>query len=131
MDGGGVVKLPWPDKRLNPNARVHWSVLGRVKADAKTSAWAITREAGHSTMEGPVTLSLRFCPPDRRGRDIDNAFASMKAAIDGISQAIGIDDKHFGYSIAWGEPTPGGAVHVDISAPQEGVVNIPFRGVIS
>jgi hypothetical protein len=30
--------LPWPDKKMSPNAREHWAALARVKKAAKRDA---------------------------------------------------------------------------------------------
>ncbi len=70
-------------------------------------------------MEGDrAHLTLRFCPPDRRRRDLDNMFASFKHGIDAVAEAIGIDDYGFAFTIARGEPVKGGSVQVTITADQ-------------
>ncbi|MEJ7933513.1 hypothetical protein WG907_04475 [Sphingobium sp. AN558] len=68
---------------------------------------AITVDAAH--------LTLRFCPPDRRRRDLDNMLASFKQGIDAISETIGLDDYHFGLTLSRGEPVKGGSVEVTIT----------------
>lgn len=40
-------------------------------------------------------MAIIFFPPSKRGFDLDNALASIKAGIDGISEAWGINDKMF------------------------------------
>ena len=57
---------------------------------------------------------MRFHPPDKRRRDLDNMLASAKQGIDAISAAIGLDDYHFGFTIVRGEPVKGGRIVVDI-----------------
>ena len=42
-----------------------------------------------------LTLKLTFVPPDRRSYDRDNLMARMKSGIDGMCDAIKIDDKVF------------------------------------
>lgn len=108
--------LPWPDKRLSPNARVHWSSLARAKKSAKRAAYYTTLEAGIGKIEAEsVLVRVSFFPPDRRPRDIDNAFASCKAAFDGIAQAIGIDDSKWEIAIAPRGPVEkNGMVKIDI-----------------
>ena len=39
-----------------------------------------------------VKVHLLFCAPDRRARDWDNLLASMKAGLDGLADAMGVDD---------------------------------------
>lgn len=98
--------LPWPDRKLSPNARLHWAALARIKRRAKNEAFWLAKEAGVGKIEAE-TISVRYAiyPPDRRARDQDNIIASLKAYADGIAQAIGIDDSKWNISIA-----PRGAV---------------------
>jgi len=93
--------LPWPDKRLSPNARVHWSSLARAKKAAKRTAYYTTLEAGVGKIEADtVSVKYSFFPPDRRRRDADNMLSACKAYADGIAQAIGIDDSKWNIAIA-------------------------------
>lgn len=93
--------LPWPDKRLSPNSRVHWSTLARAKKVAKQEAYYTALEAGIGKIDADSLLvRYSFYPPDRRARDADNMLASMKAAADGIALAVGIDDSAWTISIA-------------------------------
>lgn len=85
--------LPWPDKKLSPNARVHWAALAKAKKRARTDAYYLALEAGYLEQDAEsVKVKYTFFPPDRRERDLDNLVASIKAAQDGIADAIGIDD---------------------------------------
>jgi crossover junction endodeoxyribonuclease RusA len=85
--------LPWPDRRLSPNARVHWSSLARAKKSAKNVAFYTVKEAGIGKIAADsIKAKYSFFPPDRHARDADNLISSMKAAQDGIALAIGIDD---------------------------------------
>jgi hypothetical protein len=40
-------------------------------------------------------LKITFYTPDNRKRDLDNLLAAMKPALDGMAQAIGVDDALF------------------------------------
>lgn len=93
--------LPWPDRRLSPNARVHWASLARAKKAAKRAAYYTVLEAGVGKIEAD-SLSVRysFFPPSRRAYDMDNLIASMKAAADGIAQAIGVDDSKWNIAVS-------------------------------
>jgi crossover junction endodeoxyribonuclease RusA len=108
--------LPWPDKRLSPNARQHWASLARAKKAAKRAAYYTALEAGLGKIEAEtISVRVSFFPPDRRPRDTDNAFASCKAAFDGIAQAIGIDDSKWNITIAPRGPVEkSGMVKVDL-----------------
>lgn len=80
-----VTWLPVPDRRLSPNARVHWrsraSLVKAYRLQACGSACA-SPMGWHE-----VTARLTFVFPDRRRRDHDNLNASMKAAWDGFTDA--------------------------------------------
>lgn len=85
--------LPWPDKRLSPNARVHWRALAQAKKMAKKVAFYTVKEAGIGRIEAESLLvRYSFFPPSRRKYDLDNLVASTKAYSDGIADAVGIDD---------------------------------------
>lgn len=110
-----VVTLPWPDKRLSPNARLHWATKARAtKASRNEALWAFWAAGARKLKIGAPKITMTFCPPDRRRRDRDNLIASMKAATDGIADALGIDDSKFETTYRMGEPVKGGAVLVTV-----------------
>ena len=117
---GGRIELPWPPKELSPNARVHYRVKrgpGSKGETYQTAAWALAKEAGVSLPgEGWISVFITFCPPDRRKRDIDNMFASIKDGLDGIARAAGADDSRFGtFMLTRGTPIKGGKVIVEVA----------------
>lgn len=118
--------LPWPNKRLSPNARVHWSVLAAAKSDYKKAAQLIA--AGELVNTGlpqkpdlsRAHIQLIFCPPKNFAYDLDNALARMKAGIDGIARAFGCDDKGWTFAIERGEVhRPKGRVQIRVFLPAE------------
>ena len=112
-----TIRFPWPERTLWPNARPHWRTLRKAQGNYRSTAWALARAVPVKQAPGiPVDVSLTFCPPTLRSFDLDNALAAMKAGIDGLALAMDTDDKHFGFRIARGEKTPGGAVIVEVSA---------------
>lgn len=105
-----VVTLPWPPRELSPNARVHWAKKAKAAKAYRQTAWALTKaELGRDRIQA-ARLSLVFHPPSRRRMDIDNMLASVKAGIDGISDATGIDDSNLAISLVRREPKKGGEV---------------------
>ena len=64
--------------------------------------------------DGPITLHLTFCEPDKRHRDRMNVEASCKAYFDGIADALGVNDRRFVPTYAWGERVKCGAVVVTL-----------------
>ena len=97
-----IIVLPYPDKVLSPNARAHWAAIARAKKKAREAAsWATISAAGSKAKLAPyaaherIAVAIKFYPADNRRRDTDNALASLKAALDGISDALGLDDSRF------------------------------------
>jgi crossover junction endodeoxyribonuclease RusA len=94
------IVFPWPPKELSPNARTHWARKARFTKAYRTECWALTRQAKAAIdFVGPIQVSLTFCPPDRRQRDLDNMLASVKAALDGMALALDVNDKLFSLSL--------------------------------
>lgn len=125
------VTLPWPKPELWPNRRTNRFELARAKKAYRTGCgWQAMQDfasRGKPQMAGRILLRLTFCPPDNRKRDMDNMLAAMKAGIDGIADAIRVDDSRFDYQLFRGEPCKGGAVIVE-AVPD--VKFVEFRGVI-
>jgi crossover junction endodeoxyribonuclease RusA len=100
-----VVTLPFPDARLNPNRSkgVHWAATSALRKSARTDAWMLTRaEASKTAWYGAerrkadsVPLTITFIQPDRRHRDRDNLLAACKPALDGVADALEINDSQF------------------------------------
>lgn len=114
------IVLPWPPKQLSPNARIHWATRARHAKAYKSACYAITRQAGLPPpyQIGKIALRLDFCPPNRVRRDLDNLLASMKAGIDGVAWALGVDDSRFTFAIALSNEV-GGYVRMTIESENE------------
>ena len=91
------VILPWPPKELSPNSTLHWSKKAQKKKEYRTACWALSLEAGLKALEGDgkIELDITFCPPDKRHRDADNMVASIKSGLDGVADALKVNDKRF------------------------------------
>ena len=108
-----MIVLPWPSPFLSPNARCHWRAKSPVTKNARSAAWAITKASRASVAhDGPIALLVTFRAPDKRHRDRDNVIATCKAYMDGIADALGVNDRRFEPTYKWGEPIKGGAVEV-------------------
>lgn len=96
-----IVRLPFPDKKLMPNKKngKHWTSTVANKDAQKSEAYIRTFEemniAGRQEWPEHIPLSLLYLTPDKRHRDLDNLLAASKALIDGMAQALGVDDKRF------------------------------------
>ena len=109
------ITLPWPDKRLSPNSRKGWRAKAEATKEARSIGYCEAYLKGHHRQfEGRdcrLEQSITIHPPDKRHRDQDNILASLKPAIDGICEAIWIDDSRIKRTtLEWGEVTPGGKV---------------------
>ena len=111
------VKLPWYSKEVSPNTRVHWAVESRAKRQHKELANIYTRNAKvkFDKDKDRAFLNITFCPPSKRRMDLDNCLASCKAYLDGISEAIGIDDSRFSIQMQMSDEIYDGSIRVVIS----------------
>lgn len=116
-----IIELPWVAASLNPNNRngTHWSwahaAKSRRTADARVLTLHAMRQAHYTPPGGQVPLAVTFVAPDKRRRDMDNLFASLKADLDGVAQALGIDDSLFEpVTLKRGEPQKPGRVIVEV-----------------
>ena len=93
-----MLVLDWPPSILSPNNRSHWARKAPVKARFKSDCFFLAKKNGdpqfHAGM-GTIPLTLIFHPPSKRKYDIDNLLASMKAGLDGIAEAWGVNDTRF------------------------------------
>jgi crossover junction endodeoxyribonuclease RusA len=62
----------------------------------------------------PINVSITFHEPDKRRRDMDGMLSQSKNMLDGIADAIGVDDHLWSLSLRRGEVRKGGAVVVEI-----------------
>ena len=116
-----IIVLPWPDKRLSPNARLHWSKVPKAQARADgTNATYDALGVGLREVRAKlaqmelIPLKVTFYPPDKRHRDEDNLVASLKSARDGIADALGVNDRKFRSLYFIGDPCKPGRVEVQL-----------------
>lgn len=119
-----VITLPWPDKELSPNARIHWRPkavhIRAARFDAYFAALEVINKRPE-TSDGLIDaerlkLTWTFYPPNRARRDLDNTIGSCKAYQDGIASAIGVNDNKFESTYRFGD-AGAGLVIVEIAAP--------------
>lgn len=118
-----TITLPWPPAELNPNSRNgrHWGQTHSAKvkylADCRVLTLQAMRAAGWIPPVGTLPLVITFAQPDKRRRDRDNLLAAIKSGLDGVSQALGVDDQHFDpITIRRDYGTKPGAVVLEIAA---------------
>ena len=112
------ITLPWPDPALSPNSRISRYDKAEAMRAVRLEARALARNAGAHLVgfpEGRIGMTVTFYFPDDRRRDIDNCLASLKGALDGIADALGIDDERLlPILLDRGLNVPGGQVVVRI-----------------
>lgn len=114
MSDALIITLAWPDSLLSPNRVANWRKKATARKVARARA-AIATRAGVGSLgaippDASLEVSLTFCPPDKRKRDMDNVLSSLKSAIDGMADALSVNDSLFVYRMAWGDVVPGGRV---------------------
>lgn len=124
--------LPWPHRDLHPNSRVHWARKAKAIKSARHQAGLAVLRSGWQAVPFPagrLHLWIDFYPPDRRRRDDDGLLASMKAARDGIADALGIDDARFvSHPFVKDETRKSGEVRIRITGgPANDLAATPYR----
>ena len=118
MFNGAEIILPWPSPDLSPNAtsHAHWRKRQQAAKRAKADGYMLAAMVGvrPPSDERTIVLTMGFHPPDKRRRDLDNMFGSMKHHLDGIAQAMGVDDIRFGFVLSREDPVKGGKVCVKV-----------------
>ena len=96
-----VMSIPLPARELSPNNRNgrHWAATSNIVANARNEAKvAVLERLGGKPSpfanEGQwhYRIHIFFVLKDNRKRDLDNLKAALKPSIDGMCDALGIDD---------------------------------------
>ena len=95
------VVLGWPPSDLSPNKRLHWAKLAAAKKQYRQKCNSVAKEQLKKfkkiteNIPERLVLEMTFIPPDKRSYDRDNLVARMKSGIDGLADALKINDKRF------------------------------------
>lgn len=95
-----VLSFPAPELMQNRREGRHWSYAHEAKVAQRQEAYllarqSITQSGFEARPDARHRVEMVFCPPDNRRRDVSNLHAAMKAALDGIAEAMEIDDSAF------------------------------------
>jgi crossover junction endodeoxyribonuclease RusA len=92
-----IIHLPYPAAPLWPNKRTHWSFVAKAKKSARLWAFMKSQEWRGDMPTGEQFSIQITCYPRPRGPapDGDNINASAKAYIDGIADALRVNDRNF------------------------------------
>lgn len=108
--------LPWPPAALSSNARVHWTKRARATRKYRDDARLCTLAAKPTIpATGDIAIAVRFVPPHGR-YDRANMAAMAKAGLDGIADALGVNDRRFDPSFSYADPEKPGRVEITVSA---------------
>lgn len=93
------ILLPYPPRELHPNGRAHWGAKARHARKQRAEAILLAKQAGYDKMkwptEGRLCVWITGYARDRRRRDADGLLSSIKWALDGIAETMGVDDSRF------------------------------------
>lgn len=94
------LSFPAPELMQNRREGRHWSYAHEAKVAQRQEAYllarqSITQSGFEARPDARHRVEMVFCPPDNRRRDVSNLHAAMKAALDGIAEAMEIDDSAF------------------------------------
>lgn len=116
-----IIDLPWPPKELSPNARIDRRKVAPIKKKHRADCYLMARAATRERISGRHHITLMFYPPnDWRMRDLDNLLASMKSGLDGVADALGINDREFDPLTVSMASEKGPRVRLTISPYKEG-----------
>jgi crossover junction endodeoxyribonuclease RusA len=114
-----IVKLSYPDKILWPNGRTlkRNYLASTVKAHKR---WAYLAALEADTGQGwvePVPIRITVHPKARGPLpDADNCIAACKSYLDGIADAIGVNDRDFAAPlVSWGHRTKHGGFVIEVA----------------
>lgn len=117
-----ILEFSWPHKMLSPNARPHPNAKMIKTREARAAAYYLTRANHWGELQGAKRLKVTFTfhPPDRRKRDLQNAYGATKALCDGVADAILVDDsKWCPVILKWGEVRKPGLIVVELEKDEE------------
>jgi crossover junction endodeoxyribonuclease RusA len=112
-----IIRLSWPVES-SLNSRIHWAKRAEINSANELEGWTAAKVANNGEMPpGEYSASIKFHPPDKRRRDLDNLLARVKKQLDGACRAWGLDDSAIKrITLEWGEMRYHGEVLIEIDA---------------
>lgn len=107
--------LPWPHVALSGHNKGHWHIKAEIvrKHRARAITATVAAKVSIPWIAGDIPIRFRFVPPNRRG-DRTNFPNRLKPYIDGIADALGVNDRRFLPAYEFAEPEAPGRVEVEI-----------------
>lgn len=111
-----MITLPWPPASLSSNARGHWATKARATKKYRDDARLCTLAAKPTIpAEGEIALTIHFVPPHNR-YDRANYPAMLKAGLDGVADALKVNDRRFVPQYAYGSAEKPGRVEITVTS---------------
>ena len=111
-----IIVLPFPPSSLAGHNNGNWRKRDRTVATYRAEAFHLTRnelrKQGFTSPEGDIAVSITFVPGNNRG-DRVNYPIRIKPQLDGIAEALGVNDKRFLPSYTFAEAEAPGRVIVE------------------
>jgi hypothetical protein len=110
-----VIVLPFPPASLSGHNTGHWRGKSPVVKQLREHAHDVTWDAKPSIPdEGDIHIHIRFVPPNKRG-DRVNFPIRIKPLIDGIADALQVNDSRFLPSYEFANPEKPGRVEIVVN----------------
>ena len=110
-----IVTLPWPYRGLHPNERMDRRAVASTRRRYRHDCALMAKAGGARKIEAKALhVTLTFCPPDNRLRDLDGMLAAAKSAIDGLADVLGVDDSTWSLTLRRADPVKGGQIAVAV-----------------
>ena len=112
------IELPWPQRVLFPNARPHWAVKSKKVKVHRNWARIVTMNEVKAPIhpKGRIGYTIDFTPPINRKRDEDGILSACKSYLDGVADALGVNDTLFTIKGMQGHPAQApGAIKLTFS----------------
>ena len=90
--------LPWFPPELSPNHsnNKNFHKKAKIKKQFKKECYYLTINQNPEKLpEENIHIKITFIPSTWRKRDLDNCIAAMKSGLDGMADALNVDDKYF------------------------------------
>ena len=111
-----MILLPFPPSSLSGHNNGSWRGKSGTVQKYRTWAHLATLDAKPAVPdEGDIRIVIKFYPPDNRG-DRTNYANRMKPYIDGIADALAVNDKRFLPSYEFFPPEKPGRVVIEVLA---------------
>lgn len=106
--------LPFPPSSLSGHSEGrHWQKVPVIKKHREWSCLATLEAKLTVPATGDIRLHIHFVPPDNRG-DRTNYWNRCKPVIDGIADALKINDKRFLPSMSFAKPEKPGRLEIEL-----------------